>query len=114
MACQMFDLECMVYMVKVSYHQKPYRRSMMQLWGANVIPSPSDQTNAGRAVLADDPESPGSLGIAISEAVEDAVTHPDTKYALGQRAQPRAAAPDGHRRRGAAADARTPTPIPTS
>ena len=83
MACQMFDLECMVYMVKVSYHQKPYRRSMMQLWGANVIPSPSDQTNAGRAVLAEDPESPGSLGIAISEAVEDAVTHPGSKYALG-------------------------------
>ena len=83
MACQMFDLECMVYMVKVSYHQKPYRRSMMQLWGANVIPSPSDQTNAGRAVLAEDPDSLGSLGIAISEAVEDAVTHPGSKYALG-------------------------------
>ena len=83
MACQMFDLECMVYMVKVSYHQKPYRRSMMQLWGADVIPSPSDQTNAGRAVLAEDPESLGSLGIAISEAVEDAVTHPGSKYALG-------------------------------
>jgi tryptophan synthase beta chain len=83
MACQMFGLECMVYMVKVSYHQKPYRRSMMQLWGADVIPSPSDQTNAGRAVLAEDPESLGSLGIAISEAVEDAVTHPGSKYALG-------------------------------
>ncbi|HEY5474292.1 MAG TPA: TrpB-like pyridoxal phosphate-dependent enzyme, partial [Candidatus Limnocylindrales bacterium] len=83
MACQMFDLECMVYMVKVSYHQKPYRRSMMELWGANVIPSPSDQTNAGRAVLDEDPESLGSLGIAISEAVEDAVTHPGSKYALG-------------------------------
>ncbi len=83
MACQMFGLECMVYMVKVSYHQKPYRRSMMQLWGANVIPSPSDQTNAGRAVLAEDPDSLGSLGIAISEAVEDAVTHPGSKYALG-------------------------------
>ncbi len=83
MACQMFDLECMVYMVKVSYHQKPYRRSMMQLWGGTVIPSPSDQTNAGRAVLAEDPDSLGSLGIAISEAVEDAVTHPGSKYALG-------------------------------
>ncbi len=83
MACQMFGLECMVYMVKVSYHQKPYRRSMMELWGANVIPSPSDQTNAGRAVLAEDPESLGSLGIAISEAVEDTVTHPGSKYALG-------------------------------
>ena len=83
MACQMFDLECMVYMVKVSYHQKPYRRSMMELWGAKVIPSPSDQTNAGRSVLAEDPESLGSLGIAISEAVEDTVTHPGSKYALG-------------------------------
>jgi tryptophan synthase beta chain len=79
----MIDLECQVYMVKVSYHQKPYRRSMMQLWGGNVIPSPSDQTNAGRAVLAEDPESLGSLGIAISEAVEDAVTHPGSKYSLG-------------------------------
>jgi len=80
MACSMFGLECMVYMVKVSYHQKPYRRSMMQLWGADVIPSPSDKTKAGRAVLAEDPESLGSLGIAISEAVEDAVTHPGSKY----------------------------------
>jgi tryptophan synthase beta chain len=70
-------------MVKVSYHQKPYRRSMMQLWGADVIPSPSDQTAAGRNVLAEDPESLGSLGIAISEAVEDAVTHAGSKYALG-------------------------------
>lgn len=83
MACQMFDLECMVYMVKVSYHQKPYRRSMMQLWGGTVLPSPTDTTNAGRAVLADDPESLGSLAMAISEAVEDAVTHPGSKYALG-------------------------------
>ena len=83
MACKLFGIECMVYMVKVSYHQKPYRRSMMQLWGANVIPSPSDQTDAGRAILDEDPDSPGSLGIAISEAVEDAVTHDGTKYALG-------------------------------
>ncbi len=83
MACHHFGLECFVYMVKVSYHQKPYRRSMMQLWGADVIPSPSDRTNAGRAVLAEDPDSLGSLGIAISEAVEDAVTHPGSKYALG-------------------------------
>jgi tryptophan synthase beta chain len=82
-ACQIFGLDCMVYMVKVSYHQKPYRRSMMQIWGADVIPSPSDTTKAGRAVLAEDPESLGSLGIAISEAVEDAVTHPGSKYALG-------------------------------
>jgi len=83
MACQMFGLECKVYMVKVSYHQKPYRRTMMQLWGADVVPSPTDQTNAGRAVLAEDPASLGSLGIAISEAVEDAVTHPGSKYSLG-------------------------------
>ena len=83
LACQMFGLECTVYMVKVSYNQKPYRKSMMQLWGANVIPSPSNQTNAGRAILEKDPESNGSLGIAISEAVEDAATREDTRYALG-------------------------------
>lgn len=83
LACQMFGLECTVYMVKVSYAQKPYRKSMMQLWGAEVIPSPSDRTNAGREILAKDPDSNGSLGMAISEAVEDAVTHEDTRYALG-------------------------------
>ncbi|NJD91358.1 MAG: TrpB-like pyridoxal phosphate-dependent enzyme [Geobacter sp.] len=83
LACQMFGLECTVYMVKVSYNQKPYRKSMMQLWGANVLASPSDQTNAGRAILAQNPESNGSLGIAISEAVEDAATREDTRYALG-------------------------------
>ncbi len=83
MAARMFGLECTVYMVKVSFEQKPYRKSMMQLWGANVIPSPSDRTNAGRGILAQDPNSPGSLGIAISEAVEDAATHGDTRYALG-------------------------------
>ncbi len=83
LACQMFGLECTVYMVKVSYNQKPYRKSMMQLWGANVTPSPSNLTNAGRAILERDPESNGSLGIAISEAVEDAATHDDTRYALG-------------------------------
>jgi len=83
LACQFFGLACTVYMVKVSYHQKPYRRSMMEVWGANVIPSPSDQTKSGRQILAEDPDSPGSLGIAISEAVEDAVTHPDTRYSLG-------------------------------
>jgi len=82
-ACKMFGLECTVYMVKVSFQQKPYRKSMMQLWGANVIASPSDQTNAGRSILAQDPRSNGSLGIAISEAVEDAATHDDTHYALG-------------------------------
>jgi tryptophan synthase beta chain len=79
----MFGLECTVYMVKVSFSQKPYRKSMMQLWGAEVIASPSNQTNAGRGILARDPDSNGSLGIAISEAVEDAATHEDTRYALG-------------------------------
>lgn len=83
LACSMFGLECTVYMVKVSCSQKPYRRSMMQLWGANVIPSPSQFTNSGRSILAQDPDNLGSLGIAISEAVEDAATHADTNYALG-------------------------------
>ncbi|HLI25680.1 MAG TPA: TrpB-like pyridoxal phosphate-dependent enzyme [Chloroflexota bacterium] len=82
-ACALFGLECTVYMVKVSYYQKPYRRSMMEVWGATVYPSPSDKTEAGRRVLAEDPDSPGSLGIAISEGVEDAATHPDTHYSLG-------------------------------
>jgi tryptophan synthase beta chain len=82
-ACSFFDVECMVYMVKCSFYQKPYRRVMMQTWGGNCIPSPSDKTAAGRAVLAEDPECPGSLGIAISEAVEDAVQRDDTKYSLG-------------------------------
>jgi tryptophan synthase beta chain len=83
LACQMFGLECTVYMVRVSYDQKPYRRMMMHTWGAEVFASPSEHTNAGRAVLAATPDSPGSLGIAISEAVEDAATHADTNYALG-------------------------------
>ncbi len=83
MACRMFDLECLVFMVKVSYHQKPYRRVIMQTWGATIHPSPSDQTEYGRKVLAEDPESPGSLGIAISEAIEVAAQNPDTNYSLG-------------------------------
>jgi tryptophan synthase beta chain len=84
MACNFFDLECEVYMVKVSYQQKPYRRSLMQTFGASVTPSPSDQTNAGRSILEQDPESPGSLGIAISEAVEVAATSGGAKkYSLG-------------------------------
>jgi tryptophan synthase beta chain len=70
-------------MVKISYQQKPYRRSMIMTWGATVVPSPSDQTEAGRKILEQDPDSPGSLGIAISEAVEDAVKRDDTKYSLG-------------------------------
>jgi len=82
-ACQLFGLGCTIYMVKSSYHQKPYRRSMMHIWGAEVLPSPSTRTQAGRAILAEFPDTPGSLGIAISEAVEDAATHDDTKYTLG-------------------------------
>ena len=78
-----FGLKVTVYMVKVSYEQKPYWRSMMQTFGAEVFASPTDRTNAGRSILASDPRSQGSLGIAISEAVEDAATHDDTKYALG-------------------------------
>lgn len=82
-ACQAFDIECKVYMVKISYEQKPYRKLMMQTWGATVVPSPSNQTHAGRSILAAHPDSTGSLGIAISEAVEEAATREDTKYALG-------------------------------
>jgi len=82
-ACRVFDLECMVYMVSCSYFQKPHRRTMMQCWGANCIPSPSDRTAAGRQILDEDPNCPGSLGIAISEAAEDAASRPDTHYSLG-------------------------------
>ncbi|MGD0087886.1 MAG: TrpB-like pyridoxal phosphate-dependent enzyme [Verrucomicrobiota bacterium] len=82
-ACSQFGLECNVYMVKVSYQHKPYRRMLMHTWGATVHPSPSDQTEFGRKLLHDDPDCPGSLGIAISEAIEDTVTHPHTKYSLG-------------------------------
>ena len=83
MASAFFGLECQVYMVVASYRQKPGRRTMMETWGARVVASPSDETAAGRAILAGDPDSPGSLGIAISEAVEDAANREDTKYALG-------------------------------
>jgi tryptophan synthase beta chain len=83
LACQLFGLECNVYMVKVSYGQKPYRRMLMHTWGATVHASPSDQTEYGRKLLAEDPHCQGSLGIAISEAIEDTVTHPNTKYSLG-------------------------------
>ncbi|MCC7261491.1 MAG: TrpB-like pyridoxal phosphate-dependent enzyme, partial [Candidatus Latescibacteria bacterium] len=82
-ACQYFDLECQVYMVRVSFEQKPYRKAVMELYGGKVLPSPSPQTAAGRKILEADPDSPGSLGIAISEAVEDAVSRDDTHYALG-------------------------------
>ena len=82
-ACNFFGLECKVYMVRVSYDQKPYRRSMIRTWGGQVVASPSSDTAAGRAVLARDKNSSGSLGIAISEAVEDAATREDTNYSLG-------------------------------
>lgn len=81
--CRLFDLKCTVYMVRISYEQKPYRKSLMQTWGAEVYPSPTDKTNVGREILKRDPQTSGSLGIAISEAVEDAATHEDAKYALG-------------------------------
>ena len=82
-ACNHFGIECEVYMVKISYDQKPYRKLLMNMWGAKVHASPSNLTNAGRQILAQDPDSPGSLGIAISEAVERAAMNDDTKYALG-------------------------------
>ncbi|XP_021763492.1 uncharacterized protein LOC110728153 [Chenopodium quinoa] len=82
-ACSIFNLDCEVWQVRASYDQKPYRKLMMQTWGAKVHPSPSDLTNAGRNILQLDPLSPGSLGIAISEAVEVAAANPDTKYCLG-------------------------------
>lgn len=83
LASNRFGLDCDVYMVKVSYDQKPYRRSFIQTFGANVHASPSNLTNSGKSILAEDPNCSGSLGIAISEAVEDAATHSDTNYALG-------------------------------
>jgi len=82
-ATMLFGLKCTVYMVRVSYDQKPYRRILMEIWGAECVPSPSSRTEYGRRVLKEDPQNPGSLGIAISEAIEDAVTHPHTKYSLG-------------------------------
>jgi len=82
-ACALFDLECAVYMVKVSYEQKPYRRILMETWGATVLASPTDTTESGRKILADHPDSTGSLGIAISEAVEIAAQNDDTHYSLG-------------------------------
>lgn len=82
-ACNQFGLECKVYMVRISFNQKPYRRLMMETWGGKCVPSPSPETNAGRKFLAQNPEHPGSLGIAISEAIEDAVTTKDSRYSLG-------------------------------
>lgn len=83
LSCQLFGLDCTVYMVRVSFDQKPYRRILMETWGGKVHASPTNLTEAGRKILADNLDSPGSLGIAISEAVEDAATHDDTKYSLG-------------------------------
>lgn len=83
MACAFFGLECKVFMVRVSYDQKPYRRGLIEAYGAQVTASPSTETNAGRAILAEHPDSTGSLGIAISEAVEVAAMDPNTKYSLG-------------------------------
>lgn len=82
-ASALFGLECKVYMVKVSYNQKPYRRVLMETWGGNCVASPSNETNFGRSVLAQDPDSPGSLGIAISEAIEDAMGRDDSFYSIG-------------------------------
>ena len=83
MACSYFDLDCKVYMVKVSYEQKPFRREVMRTYGASVTPSPSDTTNVGRKILAEHPGTTGSLGCAISEAVEVAVSNPGYRYVLG-------------------------------
>ncbi|HIE17378.1 MAG TPA: TrpB-like pyridoxal phosphate-dependent enzyme [Dehalococcoidia bacterium] len=83
LGCAFFGLECKVYMVKVSYNQKPYRRILMETWGAKCVPSPSQDTEIGRKILAEDPSSPGSLGIAISEAIEDAFKREDTYYSIG-------------------------------
>ncbi|MFC1724033.1 TrpB-like pyridoxal phosphate-dependent enzyme [candidate division KSB1 bacterium] len=82
-ACNIFDMECSVYMVRISYEQKPHRRTMMELFNAKIVPSPSDKTNIGQRFLAQHPDTPGSLGIAISEALEEAVSDDNTKYSLG-------------------------------
>jgi tryptophan synthase beta chain len=82
-ACSLFDIECEVWQVRASYDQKPYRKAMIEVFGGSVHPSPSDLTEAGRKILESDPDSPGSLGIAISEAVEVAAQNDDTRYALG-------------------------------
>lgn len=83
LGCKLFGIDLEVYMVKISYQQKPYRRTMIETWGARVFASPTDRTEAGRAMLAEDPDCPGSLGLAISEAVEACMTRDNTKYALG-------------------------------
>jgi tryptophan synthase beta chain len=82
-SCMLFGLKCRIYMVRVSYQQKPGRRTIAQLYGAEMFPSPSDQTNFGRKLLKENPNHPGTLGIAISEAIEDTLAHEDTRYSLG-------------------------------
>ena len=105
LACNFFGLDLEVYMVRVSYNQKPYRRILMETYGAQVYASPTDRTNYGRSVLAESPDNPGSLGIAISEAVEAAATSNGAKeIQSGLRTQPRAPAPDRHWRRSPQAD----------
>src|SRR3989475_4429713 len=83
MSSAFFGLKCQVYMVRVSYNQKPGRRTMMETYGARVSASPSTETKYGQSLLAEDPNHPGTLGIAITEALEDTVTHEDTRYCLG-------------------------------
>ena len=83
LACSIFDLKCRIFMVRASYHQKPGRRIIAQIYGAEMFPSPSDQTNFGRKLLKENPNHPGTLGIAISEAIEDTLTNENTRYSLG-------------------------------
>ncbi len=83
MSCKLMGLECKIYMVRISFDQKPFRKMMMRVWGGECVASPSNMTNAGRTILAQDPGCTGSLAIAISEAIEDAVTSKDTRYSLG-------------------------------
>src|SRR5438034_1818836 len=83
-ACKLIGLECKVYMVKISYEQKPNRRSLIQAWGAEIVPSPSEETQSGRAILEEHPDSHGSLGLALSEAVEDAAGSVDNADSLGR------------------------------
>ncbi|MDD3603720.1 MAG: TrpB-like pyridoxal phosphate-dependent enzyme [Kiritimatiellae bacterium] len=82
-ACSLFGMHCRVYMVRISFDQKPYRKLMMQAWGGECLPSPSENTEVGRRILDEDPDTPGALGIAISEAIEDCVRSKDTRYSLG-------------------------------
>ena len=104
LATNKFGMECKVYMVRISFDQKPYRKSVMHTYGATVIPSPSNETNTGRAILEQMPDTPGSLGIAISEAIEDAATREDTNYCTWFGAEPCHSASVDHRPGGQEAD----------